>query len=307
MTIEQSIKHKAIALGFDIVGITSAEPLDAAYQNYHADWLARGCADGIRHLHRNNDKRFAPTKLLDEAQSVICVGLNYRPHPKEAPAGGSLPIARYALYDDYHDFIKTRLNALAAHLQSICTKPSVRFKVCCDAMPLAERALAQRAGLGFIGRNHFLIHPTLGCQLLLGELITTLPLEPDAPTSGDFCRTCRRCIDACPTGALDENGGFDARRCISALTQGHVSDDPPVNVAGSLFGCDVCLLACPYDQAAPPRRNPELIFYPQRTTITANEVLRWTQDDFDAVFKNSCLQRVGLSHLKQIAAQRLPH
>jgi len=305
MTIEQSIKHKAIALGFDLVGIASAAPLDAAYAAYHADWLRRGCADGIKHLHRNNDKRFAPAKLLEGAQSVVCVALNYRPHPYEAPAGRSLPVARYALYDDYHEFIKTRLNALAAYIQSLCTESIPQFKVCCDAIPLAERPLAQRAGLGFIGRNHCLIHPKLGGQLLLGELLTTLPLKPDTPLSGDFCKTCRRCIDACPTAALSENGEFDARRCISAITQGQAGDAPPVHTAGSLFGCDVCLLACPFERNAPPRRNPDLTFYPQRTTLTADAVLTWTQDDFDAVFKQSCLERLGLAHLKQIATKNL--
>lgn len=301
------IKQHALLLGFDAVGVTSALPLNAAYQNYHTEWLESGCADGIKHLHRNNDKRFAPAALLEGAQSVICVALNYRLHPDELSDDAKLPIARFALYDDYHDFIKTRLNALADYIQSLCPETRLRHKACCDAIPLAERALAQRAGLGFIGRNHFLVHPKLGCQLLLGELLTTLPLEPDMPASGDFCKACRRCINACPTGALNEDSGFDARRCISALTQGHVGDPPPVNTAGSLFGCDVCMLACPYEQATPPRCNSDLTLYPQRTKVTAHEVLAWTQDDFDAVFKNSCLQRLGLSHLKHIAAAHLSH
>jgi epoxyqueuosine reductase len=304
MYLETQIRQKGIELGFDRVGITTAAPLESVYAVYHQHWLSAGCAARMGYLHRNNDKRFSPDRLLDGAKSVICVALNYRPHKNELPAGVLLSISRYALYDDYHGFIKTRLLELAAFIQSRCPDRPLRFKACADSIPLAERALARRAGLGFIGRNHFLIHPELGGQLLLGELLTTLPLEPDTPMTGDFCADCGACIAACPAGALGGDGAFDARKCLSYLTieEPDAIDDTVAEIIGDcLFGCDSCLMACPYEKNAPPRTNTALTFHPERLTLCAEDILEWTQADFDAAFKGSCLERLGLARLQRNA------
>lgn len=304
MNLESQIRQKGIELGFDRVGFTTAAPLEPVYAIYHHHWLAAGCAARMGYLHRNNDKRFAPDRLLDGAQSVICVALNYRPNKTELPPAVPLRIARYALYDDYHGFIKTRLLELAAFIQSLCPDPTPRFKACVDSIPLAERALARRAGVGFIGRNHFLIHPELGGQLLLGELLTTLPLKPDAPMKDDFCADCSACITACPAGAIGPDGSFDARKCLSYLTieEPEAIDDDDAGLIGErLFGCDTCMMACPYEKNAPPRTNNDLSVRPERLTLIAEDIMEWTQTDFDAVFKGSCLERLGLARLQRNA------
>jgi len=305
MSLETQIRTKGAELGFDRVGITTAAPLEPLYAAYHTQWLAKGCAARMGWLHRNNDKRFAPAKLLESAQSVICIALNYRPRKDELSNTAALSISRYALYDDYHDFIKSRLFALAAYIQSLCPDQHLKFKACVNAIPLAERALAQRAGLGFIGRNHCLINPDLGVQLWLGELLTTLPLKPDTPLSNDdFCAGCNKCIAACPTGALGRDGSFDARKCLSYLTIEEpeaIDEKIASTVGGRLFGCDACITACPYEKNAPPRANADLRFHSERLNLHPEAVLNWTQTDFDAVCSGSPLQRLGLQRLQRNA------
>jgi epoxyqueuosine reductase len=304
MDIEAVIRQKGIELGFSRVGFTSADPLDGRYAAYHQGWLKAGYAGRMAYLHRNNDKRFWPAALLKGARSVICAAVNYRPRPEELADECRPAICRYALYDDYHGFIKSRLFELAGFIQSLCPDRPLKFKACVDAIPLAERVVAQRAGLGFIGRNHMLIHPELGGMFFLGELLTSLPLKPDKPLEGDFCGRCRRCIAACPNGALGADGSFDARRCLSYLTIEAADEIDPAlanRLKGRLFGCDECLLACPFVRKGPPRNCCGLAFHPERARLGPADVLRWQQTDFEAYCKGSALERVGLSRLQRNA------
>lgn len=270
MSIAQEIKSKALNLGFDVVGITTAEPIDESQRRYFQDWLRAGCAAGMGYLHNNTEKRFNPGKLIEGAKSVICVGLNYKPAGQ--PSGEAHSVANYARYEDYHPFIKSRLYALADFIVQISANKAIRFKACVDSAPLAERALAQRAGLGFIGKNRCLTHPKLGGQLLLGELITTAELEADEPMDVTHCQGCDACLRACPTEALGGECGFDSRKCISYLTiedKGQKGDS-----LDGRFGCDACLLACPYQAAGPVCANREFQFFPERTAEEAKAV-RW--------------------------------
>ena len=148
------------------------------------------------------------------------------------------------------------------------------------------------------------MHPELGGQLLLGELLTTLPLKPDAPMKDDFCADCSACVTACPAGAIGKDGSFDARKCLSYLTIEEpeaIDDAAAARLGDRLFGCDVCLMACPYEKNAPPRANAELTFHPERLTLCAEDILEWTQADFDAAFKGSCIERLGLNRLQRNA------
>jgi epoxyqueuosine reductase len=302
MELAAAIKEQALGLGFDAVGITTAEPLDAAQIEHFQRWLADGGAEGLAFMKRHMEKRFAPAQLLPGAQSVICTAVHYKPAETQT-ALGQARIARFALYDDYHLFLKKQLRQLAEFIQSRLPQGTRwTYKICVDSVPLAERALAARAGLGFIGKNHMLIHPVLGSQLLLGELITTLPLPPDQPETLDGCGRCSRCLDACPTGALGADGLFRTNRCISYLTQyAHVSDcRVPLN--RWIFGCDECLLACPYEQKAPFCQHAPPGFTPERTRLSLEEILRWETADFERYFKSSCVERIGLQKLRQNAA-----
>ena len=237
---------------------------------------------------------------LDGARSVVCVGLNYRPAERKTCRQGDARIADFALYEDYHGFMKERLYKLGLFIveQSPAEKEAA-FKVCVDSSPLAERSLARRAGLGFIGKNHTLINPRLGGQLLLGEVITTAQLRADEPVE-DGCRDCRKCLQACPSGALEADGGFDSRKCLSYLTIEHKGDISG-RLEGRVFGCDACLSACPYGADGPVCGNREFRFYPERNSLPLGEILGWEQEKFESAFGGSAVQRLGLERLKRNA------
>ena len=331
MSLAEQIKQKALELGFDLVGITDASPIDARQAELLADWLKTGCAGQMSYMHKNFQKRIYPAKLLEGAQSVICVGLNYTP-PKRSPSlrvrrrrtrqshlqhttDLTGRVANYAQYEDYHSFIKKQLRKLAEFIISIANE-NVKFKICVDSAPLAERALAARAGLGFIGKNRMLINPELGPQIFLGEIVTTLPvrrslrlkLETDKPIAGN-CPDCNKCIEACPTGALRADGQFDANKCISYLTIEHKGEIPAAlaeKIGDRLFGCDECVLACPYQQSAPVCKNKQFKFYTDRAELDLREILSRPRPaclpyNFEARFADSPIKRLGLDRLKRNA------
>lgn len=292
----KKIKQKAKDLGFDLVGITSAEPVDAKCVEHFKNFLAAGSNGKMTWLQNNIEKRFSPTLLMPGSKSVICVALNYK------PAKFSNIIASYALYQDYHSFIKQKLAALAEFIKKEIDK-NLKFKICVDSAPLAEKAIAQRAGLGFIGKNSLLTNPQIGSFLLLGELITNLPLKFDSPLpQKKYCGDCDKCLAACPTGAIAEGLPFNANKCVSYLTiehKGRISKElkPKVNY---IFGCDVCIKACPYNEKTPICKN-DLQQSDRRLNLTSKEVLKWSKGDFDAVFADSAVFRTGLRQLKRNA------
>jgi epoxyqueuosine reductase len=306
MSLEQEIKAKTLELGFDAVGITDASPIDTGQIGHLRAWLDSPFVGQMQYMRRNVEKRVNPRELLPGAHSVVVVVLNYKPpDPRAQDEASTAPfgrVAQYACYEDYHDFMRPLLHALAAFVRDR-TDGTARFKVCVDSAPLAERALAVRAGLGFIGTNHMLIHPKLGPQVLLGELISTVKLCADEPSEGT-CVTCDRCLRACPTGALRADGQFDASRCISYLTMEHKDTIEPELAAKTgdrLFGCDECVLACPYRHAAPACANRQFKFYPDRARLDLQKILKLTPESFEAEFAGSPLARLGLEGLKRNA------
>jgi len=310
MTLTEQIKQKAIEIGFDLVGITDTSPIPSDQVNHLIGWLNAGHAGRMTWMHRNLDKRTNPTKLLPGAQSVIVVGLNYKPRAED---GGQRTdsrgrrtgrVAAYARYEDYHPFIKKQLRKLVDFIVGLAG-PGLKFKICVDSAPLLERALAIRAGLGFIGKNHALINPRLGPQILLGEILINLDLAcPGNSLAGNHCQSCSKCLAACPTGALRPDGSFDATNCISYLTIESESEIPPElapKIGNHLFGCSDCILACPYQHKAPPCANKEFTFYPDRAELNLNKILNLTEDQFRNKFSGSPILRAGLSHLKRVA------
>jgi len=306
MSLSQEIKRKAIELGFDLIGITDVSPLNTEQVEMFTDWLKSGSAGQMSYLHRNFEKRTQPAKLLANAQSIICVGLNYKP-PKHklTPSHFTAPmgkVANYAQYEDYHPFIKGQLHKLTEFIISV-TRRDHKFKICVDSEPLAERALAARAGLGFIGKNRMLINPKLGPQIFLGEIITTLKLPTDELITNN-CSNCDKCFSACPTGALMPNGRFDANKCINYLTieyKGRIPPDLADKIADRLFGCDDCVLACPYQKDAPVCKNKQFKFYNDRAKLNLDWILNLKQQDFDTEFADSTIKRIGLDRLKRNA------
>ena len=299
MSIEEAIKQKAIELGFDLVGITAAVPVSRRHADYLKSWLTEGKSAQMQYMSNNFDKRIDPAKLLTGAKSVICVALNYKPkQEQDKPDGRFGAVANFAIYEDYHGFMKDRLFALAEFIKDAAGQSDVKFKACVDSVPILERAFAQEAGLGFIGKNHMLINPAMGPQLLLGEIVTTLELRADKPCE-DGCGDCCKCIQACPTDALSTDG-FDANKCISYLTIEHPSEITG-RTCGKLFGCDECTLACPYDSGAPCKANESFKVVIEQRYLGLDEIKEMTQAEFDKRFKDTSIERAGLARLKRNA------
>jgi epoxyqueuosine reductase len=305
MNLTDAIKNKAIESGFDLAGITTAAPIRAEQVRRFTNWLNAGFAGNMQYMQRGLEKRFAPARLLENAQSIIVACLNYTPPPtgkKQKSDACVGRVANYALYEDYHLFITKRLHKLADFITSL-SGLGHKFRICVDSAPLAERALALRAGLGFIGKNHMLINPTLGPQILLGEIITDIKLKPDKPMAAD-CSDCNKCIEACPTGALRLDGRLDANKCISCLTTEYRGPIPPglaEKIGNRLFGCDECVMACPYQGNAPPCSNKDFKFYPDRGRLEPEKIISMTEEEFKTAFAGSCIKRPGLERLKRNA------
>jgi epoxyqueuosine reductase len=254
-SLSERVKALALALGFDLAGIASAQP--TAETRFLHEWLARGFAGEMRYLKRRVEERVDPRRVLEGARSVVAVGFAYAPERRAPVSDAVLEVARYAGGDDYHDVLLDRLRAFEAGLDALAGRP-VRTRGYVDTGPVQERVFAAYAGLGWVGKNTLLIHPRLGSYLFLGAVLCDLDLTPDA-REPDHCGTCRACLDACPTGAFPEPYVLDARRCVAYTT---IELRGPIPVAlreahGAWgFGCDVCQEVCPWNRregrAAPP-------------------------------------------------------
>jgi epoxyqueuosine reductase len=252
MLTAAAIKAKASSIGFDLCGIASAEGFpELAFLH---EWLGKGYAGEMAWMARSADKRADVRHVVPGAQSVIVTGTLYntdRPYSDQLSPDVAR-ISRYAWGDDYHDVLKQRLNALLAWMREQSNVP-FDARVYVDTGPVQERVYAQYAGLGWIGKNTCLINPELGSWLFLGEIICTLPLEPD--TQGlEQCGSCTRCLDACPTGALVESGVLDSNRCLSYLTielRSAIPHEHRHALGTHVYGCDICQEVCPYNRPAP--------------------------------------------------------
>ena len=304
--LEEAIKQRAIELGFDLVGITGASAIAPDHIERLKHWLAAGYAGRMAYMHKNFEKRVDPSLLLEGAKSVICVAINYKlanGPPAVVENDRTIgKIAAYACYQDYHQFIREKLCLLANFITENFAS-DFKFKTCVDSVPLAERALAARAGLGFIAKNHMLTHPVLGQQLLLGELITDLQLQPDQPLAND-CSGCGQCVKGCPTGALSSDGTFDARRCISYLTIEHkeiIPKELAAKIGNRVFGCDQCVLSCRRQKAVPCASNREFVLHNDSQSLDLRRIVEMNEDEFEKEFADSPIQRLGLDRLKRNA------
>ena len=304
MNIKTAIKEKSFELGFDLVGITNTDSIPAEHAKYLLNWVKNGYFADMQYMNRNVEKRINPEKLFDNANSIICVGLIYKPNfDTAAPSSNMCKVSDYAVYNDYHDYIKQQLRLLSDYIHQISPTNEVKTKICTDTAPVPERTLAMRAGLGFIGKNHMLINPELGVEIFLGEIYTTLQIEPDSPINLN-CGQCKQCIDACPTGALSSDGNFYANKCISYLTienKGDIPNEFKKQIGNSIYGCDRCIHACPYHKKAPAIKNSNLKCKPENMWLNPNEVLNWTEEIFKQRFENTPIERIGLDRLKRNA------
>jgi epoxyqueuosine reductase len=294
------LEERARAAGFDLVGVTTAEPLEEGGERLR-EWQEAGMAADMGYMHRPADLLSDPRKLQSSAKSVVSLGVSYYPgdHPENAGGGGR--VARYAWGRDYHEVIKERLFRLRQELEE---ELGVRIKArgFTDAVPLLERSAAQHAGLGFFGRNSCLINGDMGSYFFIADLIVDLDLEPDAPGTGT-CGRCTRCMDHCPTGAIKAPGVVDARLCISYLTienRGEIPRNLRPLVGNWAFGCDVCQEVCPYNKRkATKSRWPEFSEeVGAGPYLEIEEVLRLrTDEEFERCFAGTPLTRPGRAGL----------
>jgi epoxyqueuosine reductase len=298
-----AIKAKAVELGFDLVGIAPAGP--SQHRAYLREWLDAGKAGTMDYyLARRFDERTDPAVYLPGAASVVCVAVNYHTELEPIPdheRPHHARVARYALGDDYHELVKPRLYDLADWIRE--RVPGAQTRCGVDTVPVLERELAARAGIGWVGKNTCVIHPRLGSWLLLGEVLTTVPLPADEPVT-DHCGTCTRCIDACPTGAITEPYRLDARRCISYLTiehRGEIDPDRKPQIGDWLYGCDVCQDVCPHNGRAAAHVDPALEPRFATGTLDVREVLGWDADTYYSTLRGSAMRRVKLPVLQRNA------
>ena len=284
------VKRLARECGFELAGIARAEPLAEDNRRY-LDWVERGMAGEMGYLtDRRAQVRTDPKLLLASARTTICVGkLHNGPEPRstgwsDAETGW---ISRYAWGADYHDVVRRGLERLVEQLPT-----GQDYKICVDTAPLLERSYAREAGLGWIGKNTCLINQEMGSWFFLGEVLTSLEIEPDAPPP-DRCGTCTRCVDACPTQAITGEGyELDARRCISYFTielRGSVPEEMRAGIGQHVFGCDICQDVCPWNRDAPLAAEPS--FAARHFAPPLDQLAALSEEEFHELYADSPVQR----------------
>ena len=296
-TLARALKAEALRLGFSRAGIARLDRLDdpaspGAEAGRRLDaWIERGDHGTMRWFERLRRERAHPRALWPAARSLVAVAWSY--HRPDEPDGRIAGIARYARGRDYHRAVASRLRALARFARQ--AMPGVEARVAVDTGPLLERPWAELAGLGFVGKHTNLIHRELGNWFLLGELLLDTALSPDPPAVRR-CGTCRRCLDACPTGAIPEPYRVDARRCISYLTielRAPIPLELRPLVGGRIFGCDDCLDACPWNRFARAADSAEVRARPGLLETPLEEWLELDAEAFARRFEGMAILRAG--------------
>ena len=297
--IASSIKAQAASLGFDACGFAAAAPVDDEAVARYDRWVEQGHNGCMQWAAGHRDLRRDPAMLLEGAQTVISLALNYYPARFQPP--GTLHVAYYAYGRDYHEVLREKLTKLAHFIEEIthcATRP------CVDSAPIRERYWAQRAGLGFIGRNNCFIIPGKGSFFFLGEIVTTAQLPPDEPCVMT-CGNCGKCVEACPTAALSDDGAADASRCLSCLLIENHDDELPdwvADVVGDrVVGCDECQLCCPHNAHAVATTIEDFAPTEAVMTLTRERIEAMTAGEFKRTFAHSAISRLRYKTLRRNA------
>jgi epoxyqueuosine reductase len=297
-SLSQQIKLKAKELGFDGIGISKAGKLEGYTESYQ-NWLQAGFQAGMEYMERNSEKRMDPTVLVPGAKSVISLIISYYPaikQPEMVPQ-----IAKYAYGTDYHVVLKEKMQRLWDYIKAL--DPSLDGRIFVDSAPVSDKLWAVKGGLGWIGKNSCLINKEFGSFVFIGELIVNLELEYDEQYPSNYCGSCTKCIDFCPTNAIAQPGVIDSNKCISYLTIENKADSIPEELAKNLglriFGCDVCQDVCPWNKK--PLITSEKDFEPSAAAInlSMNDWEQMDPDTFKKLFKKSPLMRAKLKGLQR--------
>ena len=323
----KEIKVEAERLGFFACGIARAEPVDAETAAAVRGWISKGSQATMDYMANYTEKRLNPCLLVPGTKSIVSLAMNYA--PAQTMPETEYQLAAYAYGQDYHDVMKAKLRQLAALIANkfegendsevgendgnstaITTpktnetseEPTGEIRVFVDTAPVLERYWAQRAGLGWIGKNHQLIIPRAGSMFFLGEIF--LPYEFDSYDSPmpSRCGNCRRCIEACPTCAITDEWGFDSEKCLSYQlieNRGELSEQAKQSMGTTIYGCDRCQTACPWNKFATPNTTPEFQPKSELLAMTKADWHNLTIDEYRALFKGSAVKRVKFDGLKR--------
>lgn len=287
------IKSQAKHLGFDFCGIAKAEFLEEEVPKLES-WLNQNYHGQMAYMANHFDKRLDPTKLVEGAKTVVSLIYNYYPDQKLPEGEGDFKIAKYAYGKDYHYVIKDKLKLFLQHLKDEIGEINGRAFV--DSAPVMERQWAQKSGLGWLGKNSLLLNRQMGSFFFLAELILDIEASPDAPMTKDYCGTCTKCIDACPTDAIVQNGVVDGSKCISYFTI-ELKEQIPLEMKGKfenwVFGCDICQDVCPWNSFSKPHQESQFNPHPDLKEMEKRDWLEITEETFQKVFAKSPLKRTG--------------
>lgn len=301
-SFSNAIKTKAIELGFAKCGIIAAVPFEAEAERLRT-WLDSGFHADMTWMEKHVEKRADPTLLFEGARSIVSVAMNYYTPHEHNDSEDAGKISRYAWGDDYHSILKDRLNELLAWIGE--QRPHVNGKVCVDTAPLMDKAVAVRAGLGWIGKHSNLITREIGSWVFLGSLLLDIELDYDNDVVEDHCGTCTACLDACPTGAIVQPYVVDSNKCISYTTIELRDEELPKTVAehlnGWLYGCDICQDVCPWNRFE--QATSENRFEPRlgETSLSLDVIDRMEHDEYVERFRGSAMKRAKLAGLKRNA------
>ena len=294
--LADAIKREGRRLGFQQTGVAGIDLGEA--ESRFKSWLARGFHGEMDYLSRHGSKRTRPAELVPGTVRVVSARMDYWPEGS-ADADGMLDksphayVSRYALGRDYHKVLRARLKRLAGFIRDRVGRNGYRVFV--DSAPVLEKPLAQKAGLGWIGKHTNLLNANAGSWFFLGELFTDIPLPVDEP-AGDHCGSCRACIDICPTAAIVAPYVLDARRCISYLTielRGSIPVEFRSAIGNRIFGCDDCQLVCPWNKFAVPSSEQDFAARHGLDVALLADLFRWSEADWDAGTRGSALRRAG--------------
>lgn len=286
-------------MGFEACGVAQATVLSE--ESAHMEqWLEGGHEGEMSYLTRNREKRYDPRLLVEGTRSVVTVLYNY--FPKQTIGDGEhYKIAKYAYGADYHEVLKQKMRQLLQRIETQ-TGPLEGVRVFVDSAPVLDRAWAVRCGLGFIGKNTTLIHPKRGSFFFIGHLFLPIALEATGQPLPNHCGRCTKCLDACPTGALDEPFHIDARKCLSYLTieyKGSLEGQDPNRFKGWMYGCDICQDVCPYNRFSLPNSEPAFQPSEQLVKMREEDWIALDKDRFETLFKHSAMQRAGYEGLRR--------
>jgi epoxyqueuosine reductase len=292
------IKQLAAELGFNFCGIAKATKLDDDARRLEL-WLNKGMHGSMHYMERYFDMRIDPAKLVPGARSVITLLLNYFPNEKQH--NDALKISKYAYGKDYHEVIREKLNKYLENIKMGIGDFQGRGFV--DSAPVLERTWAQRSGLGWVAKNGNLINKQMGSFFFIATLITDLDLVPDDPFAKDYCGTCSRCIDACPTDAILPGKVVDGSKCISYFTIELKDMLIPNEMKGKfenwMFGCDICQDVCPWNRFSKPTNEIEFTPLPEILDLSTKEWEMMTEEKFKKIFDHSPLSRSKLKGIQR--------